>query len=66
MPGETQFADDLICPYCGYVEQDVWELDFGAGFDGDAEVTCAACGEEYHAERHCAVSYSTRMMDVPF
>lgn len=57
---ETQYTDNLVCPYCGHEEKDSWEIDFGPGLDGDSEPTCGSCGEEYVAQRHVSVSYSTK------
>ena len=56
---ETQYEDDVTCPYCGHVDRDSWELDFGPGFEGDEDFECGACGETFHASREVSVSYST-------
>ena len=48
------------CPYCGHIERDAWEIDFGPGFDGDKIHTCNACDRNYFLSRHVAVSYSSR------
>ena len=53
----TAFA---VCPYCGYVEIDSWELNLGPGLEGDGEMSCASCGEEFCVSRHCIVTYSTK------
>jgi hypothetical protein len=54
-----------ICPHCGHREKDAWEINFGPGLDGDAEVTCNSCGEEYHCSRCVSVSYTTRPLAGP-
>ena len=48
------------CPYCGHVERDAWEIDFGPGLDGDKLHTCNACDRNYFLSRHVTVSYSSR------
>lgn len=48
-----------VCPHCGHVEQDAWEINFGPGLDGDTEVTCNSCGEEYFCERIVYIEYKT-------
>ncbi len=48
-----------ICPHCGHVEQDAWEIDFGLGLDGEREVSCNSCGEDYFLERIVSVNYKS-------
>jgi hypothetical protein len=50
--------DKPICPHCGHVEPDAWEIDFG-GCDGGAEVTCHSCGEDYFLERIVSFYYKS-------
>lgn len=53
-----------ICPHCGHVEQDAWEIDFGPGLDGEREVSCNSCGEDYFLERIVLVNYkSSKLKD---
>lgn len=48
-----------ICPHCGHVEPDAWEIDFGPGLDGEREVSCNSCGEDYFLERIVSVDYKS-------
>jgi hypothetical protein len=48
-----------VCPHCGYVDSDAWEIDFGPGLEGDTIVACDHCGEEYKVFRYVSVSYSS-------
>lgn len=48
-----------VCPHCGQIERDAWEIDFGGGAEGDAEVTCGSCGEDYHVCREIDVYYTS-------
>ncbi len=51
--GDTDYTDNAVCPYCGDVNEDSWELcDYG-----DCE--CGECGKVYTIDRDVAVSYST-------
>lgn len=53
-----------ICPHCGHVEQDAWEIDFGPGLDGEREVSCNSCGKDYFLERIVLVNYkSTKLKE---
>ena len=48
-----------ICPHCGHIEQDAWEIDFGPVLDGEREVSCNSCGEDYFLERIVSVDYKS-------
>ena len=48
-----------VCPHCGHVERDAWEIDFGPGAEGDAVHTCGGCDEEYSIYRTVDVYYNT-------
>ena len=59
MASTTLDTDSPVCPACGHIERDAWELDFGHGLDGDTETSCGSCGEDYLCSRNCVVTYST-------
>jgi len=48
-----------ICPHCGHVEQDAWEINFGPGLDSDTVASCNSCGEDYFLERLVLVYYKS-------
>ena len=52
-----------ICPYCGNIERDAWEINFGDGMEGEAETDCGDCGKTYRVIREVEVSYSTSKME---
>lgn len=54
MTSETKYTDRPVCPYCGHVERDAWEIPEHA-----TEHDCASCGETMFIQRHVSVSYST-------
>lgn len=56
---DTDMTDQPVCPHCGYVERDAWEIDFGPGMDGDTVHTCARCGEDYDLYRTVFVNYTS-------
>jgi len=62
-PSDTEHAPDVICPKCGYVQRDVWEINFGPGLDGDAETDCGMCGEVLFVTRYVAVTYTTKVRE---
>lgn len=51
---ETSHEDRLICPYCGYDEDEYWEYDDECG-----TVYCGRCEKEYKYTRHVEITYST-------
>lgn len=59
---DTEHRDNPICPYCGHLRKDAWEINFGPGIEGWNEITCGNCEKEYFVERHCTVTYSTRKL----
>jgi len=59
---EHEYTDNAVCPYCGNVDKDSWEIDTGPGFDGDTQTDCGHCGRTYHVTRNVSVSYSTRKL----
>lgn len=56
---ETQMTTAPVCPYCGHIEQDAWEWNFGAGLEGERIGDCNSCGESFKTEREVSVYYTT-------
>ena len=54
---ELEFSDDLICPYCGAEQRDLFEVS-GAYEEGDHECHCGTCGGEFRFETSISYSYS--------
>jgi len=48
-----------VCPHCGHVEHDAWEMNFGDGLDGDGTFSCASCGDDFFCSREVTVYYTT-------
>lgn len=48
---------ETVCPYCGYVNRDSWEL------DDNGEQWCGGCEREFRYERHVDVTYSTKRLE---
>jgi transcription elongation factor Elf1 len=53
---DTEYTDFITCPYCGYEDQDSWEVDFGNS--ECTEIECTNCEKEINVTRHISVSYS--------
>ncbi len=51
---EHSFESHIICPYCGYVDQDSWEAD-----DESDEKECGKCGLTFGYERIVTVEYNS-------
>lgn len=59
MTMETEWTTFPVCPHCGQVERDAYEIDFGAGLDGDTVIGCGQCGVDYAVQRIVDVYYTT-------
>ncbi len=57
---ESWYTSEAVCPYCGHIDRDSWEL--GNGAEGCGVSECGECGKEYSYQRHISVSYSTEKM----
>lgn len=54
-PEETYNREGVICPYCGYLDRDSWEL--GDGGEGCGETECGQCEKEFTWSRSFSVTY---------
>lgn len=51
---DHECTDNAVCPYCGHVNKDSWELP-----GNDDETQCGSCGKEYFYERSELITYYT-------
>ena len=56
---DTKHTINPVCPYCGYVERNAWDINFGPYSEGDTEVDCGKCEKTYKAFRECEITYTT-------
>lgn len=56
--GDTQHTDEVICPHCGHLYRDSWELDEG-------EQECWECERKFEMVRYVEVTYSTTKVEKP-
>ena len=49
-----------VCPWCGYIHNDSWEL------DDEAEEICGNCDKEFKSQREVEVTYSTVKTDKDY
>lgn len=54
--GAPKYSDQLICPYCGYVIVDAWEI-------SSDTYECPDCENDFDIERHVSFEYTTRKND---
>lgn len=57
---DCSHADELVCPYCGHVDYDCWELTAE-----DDETYCGSCGRTFRYSRHVSVTYSSHPIIGP-
>lgn len=51
---ETEFMDEIVCPFCGYIFSDSWEYDYR-----DDWVDCPECKKRVELEIETSVTYTT-------
>jgi hypothetical protein len=54
------YDNDFICPLCGYIDQDSWELP-----EGDDTVECGRCGAEIEYSKEFTVHFTTKIVKEP-
>lgn len=57
-PWETQYTDEMICPYCKYYFDCSHEYFPDHNHDVD-EIECPECEQTFPAHRYIEVTYST-------
>ena len=50
---DHEYTREPVCPYCGYVFTDAWEL------DDSTDIECYRCEKEIHIERNVRVDWTT-------
>jgi len=51
------FADDIECPYCGYIDPDSWEV-YGDMDDGGTKIDeCLSCGKKYEITMNISYNF---------
>ena len=56
--GDTNFENEITCPYCGMVQNDSWEYDYDKGI-----IECELCENEFRWHRDVEVTYGTEQME---
>lgn len=49
------YADQITCPYCGYEDDDSWEMT-----EENELHECGNCEKYFDVERHLRITYSSR------
>ena len=55
----TKHSRNIVCPYCDYVDQNSWEVDFGPSIEGDIKIDCGRCGETFNVSRSVEITYTS-------
>lgn len=55
---DTQYTDQLVCPWCGHVDRDSYES-FPSGREC-CDTQCPECDKPYRAVQHITIKYSTK------
>ena len=58
----TEYTNEIVCPFCGYEFCDSWE--YGDGFNEDLGlieylglIECKSCEKKFYATKHISVTY---------
>lgn len=54
--GDTDYTDEITCPYCGHVQMDSWE-------STEREYDCAHCEKPYNVQIFSERKYTTTKVD---
>lgn len=54
---ETKFTGQCVCPWCGYVQSDAWEM-------GEGTHECGNCERSFEMSRDVDVTYSTKRIQA--
>jgi hypothetical protein len=60
---EFTLNDNPVCPYCSHEEPDTLEINFGSDWEGNTEITCHRCGNNYFCARLVSVKYHSLKLD---
>lgn len=63
MKFDTDYKTNIVCPHCGYVDRDPWDVDFGPGVEGDAVIDCSDCGKSMSVQKTATIKYSSKKAD---
>lgn len=55
---DTDYTDEVVCPWCGYEHKDSWEISFDAA-EMVKSFDCEKCEKEFEIVRDFEVHYST-------
>ena len=56
-----EYTDDVICPYCGHVQMDSWELI--PDHEECSETDCGECGEAFEYCVHKSITFTSFKKD---
>ncbi len=53
---DHRHTKEMICPYCGTKQSDVWEI---VGHKEDGEAWCGSCSVKFRWSVHTTTTYTT-------
>ena len=57
-PIDTDYTDEIVCPYCGHKNHDSWEYN-----DNGGKTECVECGEIFDLVVDIDITYCTSKRD---
>lgn len=58
---DTDYTNEIVCPYCGYQFTDSWELQ--GGQDTDIPIECGRCEKSFIFSTDYHITYSSHKCD---
>jgi hypothetical protein len=55
---DTYRTDNLVCPHCGYIDKDSWEMP-----DSSDKAECPECGKTFAYDRQYDVTYTSQKIE---
>lgn len=56
----TSHKSEVMCPWCGHVETEAWEIDGIYSDDDLSETSCDSCGRDFVVRTYAILTFSTR------
>ena len=60
---DTDYTRYVTCPYCGYEDDDSWEINFDG--ENDLTIQCDKCEKDFIVHQDIDITYCSRKKEEP-
>lgn len=60
---DSNYTDEIVCPYCGYEFSDSWEFAENNPLEWNEDIECRECGLQFNCQCHATITYSTKIKE---